>query len=66
MSKQDRFLKFLQDELTLPSGSIEFGFRHAQATPNLVPMVLYQYGFVTTQELGQIFDWLENAFSDSL
>jgi hypothetical protein len=29
--------------------------------PNLLPMVLYQYGLVTTQDLGQIFDWLETT-----
>ncbi|MBE9112611.1 DUF2949 domain-containing protein [Nodosilinea sp. LEGE 07298] len=61
MSKHERLLEFLQGHLTLSANSIELGLRQSQDAPNLLPMVLYQYGFVTTQELGQIFDWLETA-----
>ncbi len=61
MSKHERLLKFLQGHLALSADSVELGLRQSQDAPNLLPMVLYQYGFVTTQELGQIFDWLETA-----
>lgn len=59
MSKHERLLEFLQEHLALSANSIELGLRQSQDAPNLLPIVLYQYGFVTTHELGQIFNWLE-------
>lgn len=61
MSKHDRLLRFLQENLCLPQSSIEMGLKQSQGVPNLLPMVLYKYGFITSQELGKIFDWLETA-----
>jgi hypothetical protein len=59
MTKHEQLLEFLEVNLALSASSIELGLRQSQAAPNQLPMVLYQYGFVTSQELGQIFDWLE-------
>jgi hypothetical protein len=61
MSKHEKLLEFLQVHLSLPASSIDLGLRQSKEAPNLLPMVLYQYGLVTAQELGQIFDWLETA-----
>jgi hypothetical protein len=61
MSKNERLLEFLQENLALSPSSIEMGLRRSQDTPSLLPMVLYKYGFITAQELGQIFDLLETA-----
>jgi hypothetical protein len=61
MSKHEQLLEFLQQNLALPQGSIEVGLKQTKENPNLLPMVLYQYGFITCQELGEIFDWLETA-----
>ena len=61
MSKHEQLVEFLQEQLALPTGSIELGLRQSQDRPNLLPIVLYQYGLVTTHELGKIFDWLESA-----
>jgi hypothetical protein len=60
MSKHEQLVEFLQEHLAIPTGSIELGLRQSQDVPSLLPMVLYQYGLVTTHELGQIFDWLES------
>ena len=61
MTKHEQLLEFLQEHLAIPTSSIELGLRQSREAPSLLPMVLYQYGLVTTQELGQIFDWLETA-----
>jgi hypothetical protein len=61
MSKHDQLLDFLQENLALPQSSIEMGLKQTKETPNLLPIVLYKYGFITSQELGKIFDWLETA-----
>jgi hypothetical protein len=54
-------IRFLQDELLIPAESIAFALRQKDLIPNLLPMVLWQYGFVTLDQLDRIFDWLESA-----
>lgn len=56
-----KLISFLQDELAIPSTSIELAVRCQPDTPNLLPMILWQYGLVTIKQLEQIFDWLETA-----
>ena len=59
-SRLNRLIFFLQEELSIPSESIQIAIRHEE-TPNLFPMVLWQYGLVSLEQLDQIFDWLETA-----
>lgn len=53
-------VRFLRDELSLPSASISLALQHSKQTPSLLPMILWQYGLVSLTELNAIFDWLEN------
>jgi hypothetical protein len=48
-------------ELAIPSASIDLAVRHHPESPNLLPMILWQYGLVTLKQLDLIFDWLETA-----
>lgn len=57
----NRLLQFLQDELRVPSESIQIALRQEEHTPNLFPMVLWQYGLITLEQLDKIFDWLATA-----
>ncbi|NJN04572.1 MAG: DUF2949 domain-containing protein [Leptolyngbyaceae cyanobacterium SL_1_1] len=59
MSKQTQLIEFLKRDLAIPAEAIALGLRQSASTPNLLPIVLWQYGLVTTQQLEQIFDWLE-------
>ncbi len=52
-------MRFLRDELSLPSASINLAFQQARQTPSLMPMVLWQYGLVSLPELDRILDWLD-------
>ncbi|MGF1569568.1 MAG: DUF2949 domain-containing protein [Nodosilinea sp.] len=54
-----QLIEFLQSDLAVPVKSIEMAMRRAEQTPSLLPMILWQYGLVTTDQLGLIFDWLE-------
>ncbi|HEY9600937.1 MAG TPA: DUF2949 domain-containing protein [Allocoleopsis sp.] len=56
-----KLIYFLKDELAIPSASIDLAVRHHLDTPNLIPMILWQYGLVTLEQLEKIFDWLETA-----
>lgn len=60
-SLKARLIRFLQEELAIPSASIAVALRHEEQTPSLLPMVLWQYGLVTLEQLDKIFDWLETA-----
>ncbi|MDB9314361.1 DUF2949 domain-containing protein [Spirulina sp. CS-785/01] len=54
-----RLLHFLQEELALPSESIQFVSRHHQLTVDSFPMILWQYGLVNLEQLDKILEWLE-------
>jgi len=55
----DRLIRFLRDELAIPEAAIGVALRHREAAPNLLPMILWQYGLVSLDDLSRIFDWLE-------
>jgi len=59
MSKQSRLIEFLKQELSVPAEAISLGLKRSASMPNLLPMVLWEYGIVSTHQLEQIFDWLE-------
>ncbi len=58
-----KFLNFLRDELSIPGESISVMERHWAKTSahSPLPMVLWQYGLVTLDQLDRIYDWLETA-----
>jgi hypothetical protein len=54
-------IKFLREELALPASAIELAMRYSEQNGAHLPMILWQYGLVTLNQLDQIFDWLEQA-----
>ncbi|RMH67204.1 MAG: DUF2949 domain-containing protein [Cyanobacteria bacterium J003] len=54
-----RLIDFLQREMALPTAAIDFGLKHCDEQVNLLPVVLWQYGLVSLEQLDRIFDWLE-------
>ncbi len=54
-----QLITFLQEELDLSATSIAMALRHSEQDPGPLPMILWQYGLVSLEELEQIFDWLE-------
>lgn len=61
--KRRDFIRFLREELALPTSSIDLAMRHSESNGMHLPMVLWQYGLVTLSQLDQIFDWLEQQIS---
>ncbi len=62
LTKSDaQFINFLQEELHLPPRFIAMALRHCQPdlSPLPLPMILWQYGLVSLEQLEQIFNWLE-------
>ncbi|MBD2460110.1 DUF2949 domain-containing protein [Oscillatoria sp. FACHB-1407] len=60
-AKHSRFLQFLQDELAISPSQIAIALRHLEQDPGPLPMILWQYGLVTLEQLDRIYDWLETA-----
>jgi hypothetical protein len=56
-----RLIRFLQDELSLPAASLSIAQRHLEQDPGPLPMILWQYGLITLEQLDQIYDWLERT-----
>lgn len=60
-TRYQRLIRFLREELAIPAASLDLALGHPEQTSNLLPMILWQYGLVTLEQLDQIFDWLETA-----
>lgn len=61
--RQTRLIHYLREDLAIPTTSIALAVRHSEESPNCLPMVLWQYGLVTLEQLEKIFDWLETAYT---
>ncbi|MBD2777796.1 DUF2949 domain-containing protein [Iningainema tapete] len=55
-----KFINFLQNELALSIRDIAVALRKRKLDHDPLPMLLWQYGLVSIEQLEQIFDWLEN------
>ena len=55
----ERLIKFLRSKLNVSVEAISLARKTQDLEPNTLPIVLWQYGFLNTQQLDQVFDWLE-------
>ncbi|ARV62921.1 DUF2949 domain-containing protein [Nostocales cyanobacterium HT-58-2] len=60
-STYSRFIRFLQEDLSISTACIAVALRHREQDPGPLPMILWQYGLITIEQLEQIYDWLETA-----
>jgi hypothetical protein len=60
-SKDSQFVHFLKNELDLSTDSLAIAERSFHQNPGPLPMILWQYGLVTLDQLDQIYDWLETV-----
>ena len=56
-----RLIRFLQEDLAVSAAAISIALRHTEQDPGPLPMILWQYGLVTLEQLDCIYDWLENV-----
>lgn len=54
-----QLIRYLREELAVSEESIELALRHCEQERGTLPMVLWRYGFVSIDQLNQIFDWME-------
>ncbi len=53
-----KLIKFLQEQLALSPLAIAMALRLGEQNPGPLPMILWQYGLISLEQLEQIFDWL--------
>ncbi len=53
-----RFLQYLQQNLGLSEAALAIATRQQQPTTTELPIVLWNYGLITLEQLGEIFDWM--------
>ncbi len=58
---QNRLLRFLTEELAVPKDSLDIALRYRENDPGPIPIILWQYGLITLDQLNQIYDWLETT-----
>ncbi|MBW4678869.1 MAG: DUF2949 domain-containing protein [Microcoleus vaginatus WJT46-NPBG5] len=57
----NKFIRFLQEDLAISASCLKIALRHREQDPGPLPMILWQYGLVTIEQLERIYDWLETA-----
>ncbi|MBD6615033.1 DUF2949 domain-containing protein [Nostoc sp. B(2019)] len=60
-STYSRLIHFLQEDLAISAASLAVALRHREQDPGPLPMILWQYGLITLEQLEQIYDWLETV-----
>ncbi|MBW4508367.1 MAG: DUF2949 domain-containing protein [Scytonematopsis contorta HA4267-MV1] len=59
LNRDTNLIDFLHNELKLKNEDIAVVLRHRELDNAPLPMLLWQYGLVSIEQLEQIFDWLE-------
>jgi hypothetical protein len=54
-----KFRKFLQDEIKVSTDELATVIGQSKGIAP-IPMLLWQYGLVSLEQLDRIFDWLDN------
>lgn len=60
-AKQTQLINFLRRDLAIPASAIAIAQKHHEQDASQLPMILWQYGLVTLEQLDRIFDWLEGG-----
>lgn len=60
-ANNSKLIRFLQEDLAISAASLSIALRHREHDPGPLPMILWQYGLITLEQLDRIYDWLETA-----
>ena len=61
MKMPQKLIVFLEKELSIASESISLVMRHKSENVTDYPIIMWQYGLITREELNKIFDWIETS-----
>ena len=55
----EQLINFLKTDLDISMDAIYLAKRTQNIEPNILPIVLWQYGFLNIEQLERVFEWLE-------
>jgi Protein of unknown function (DUF2949) len=55
----EKLIKFLHSELDISVEEIAIAQKQDGSHPNILPIILWQYGLLSLEQLDSVFDWLE-------
>ena len=58
---QLKLIRFLQEELKIPASHIKLALNQIPQTPEQLPMMLWQYGLISLQQLDLLWDWQQSG-----
>lgn len=56
-----KLIRFLQEDLAISASAVAMALKKIEQNPGPLPMILWQYGLVTIDQLDRIYDWMETA-----
>ena len=59
---ESQLIEFLQQELSVSAQEIDVVLRRHEPLRTQLPILLWQYGLITIQQLETIFDWQEKVY----
>ena len=60
-SKLLEFSRFLHEEMAIKPEDLSLALHKRQSSSDPLPMLLWQYGFISLHQLQSILDWLDNS-----
>ncbi|MDF0553102.1 DUF2949 domain-containing protein [Kamptonema sp. UHCC 0994] len=62
-TRDAQLINFLRGELAIPTAAIAIALRQSDRDTSQLPIILWQYGLVSLEQLDRIFDWLATVSS---
>jgi hypothetical protein len=59
MESNSNLLQYLRDELAIDRDGLNLALHKRQRSSDPLPMLLWQYGFISIDQLQSILDWLD-------
>lgn len=54
-----KLIRFLQEDMSISASSMAIVLKQVEHNPGPLPMILWQYGLVTIEQLDRIYDWMD-------
>ena len=57
----EKLIKFLHSDLGISQEAVILAQKLDNPEPNILPIILWQYGILDREQLDRVFDWLETV-----
>ncbi|WP_299407132.1 DUF2949 domain-containing protein [Acaryochloris sp. IP29b_bin.148] len=61
--RSQKLIEFLTQDLGISTASIDIALKSCHQQQGPLPVILWQYGLITLEQLNEVFHWAETSFS---